>query len=107
MAPDTRKAADAELLEIFEELHPFFFDRVDAKNEPMLDRVRAKHRALTLGEAYGAFAASGMDGSLSVETVEIVDIAPCIRGVMQHQAFMLHDYVGQRHNIRVLGAQQP
>lgn len=104
----TQRAAaldhDALLLRCLQELHPFFFDRVDRDNQPMLDRVRAALGPLSYGQIYAAYPIQDVGEGIGAENVVIDDAVDYLTEVARVTGFMLQDFENNRFNIRDIGS---
>ncbi|MBK4216917.1 hypothetical protein JJJ17_13345 [Paracoccus caeni] len=95
---------DALLLSYLQELHPFFFDRVDRDNQPMLDRARAAWGPLSYGQIYAAYPIQDVGEGIGVENVAIDDAVDYLTEVARVTGFMLQDFENNRFNIRDIGS---
>ncbi|MBM2578101.1 DUF1851 domain-containing protein [Jannaschia sp. Os4] len=99
-----RPPADADLLHHLAEIHPFFFDRTDDADEPMLERARARLRPLRYGEVYAVRPVQALGGPQGIEQVGIEPVDEYLIDVVAGVRFQLQDYENGRYNIRFVGA---
>lgn len=103
LRPSERRPDNEELLYYLTELHPFFFDRVDRKNEPLLTRAEESLGPLSAGEIYASYPVQTLGEGIGLENIQVDDASIYLTEVAARVKFILQDYEGGRYNIREIG----
>ena len=101
--PEARFLDEAELLHYLRELDPFFFDRMDSQNKPMLESARDALGPLRAGQVYATYPVQALGAPIDVANVRIDDIADYLGSIATGRVFVLHDYETGRLNVREIG----
>lgn len=102
-SPNSRLPQDAELLTLFRDIHPFFFDAVDADNVELLNRSVGRFGKLGPGEVFAAYPIRRVQGDVTIDKVTKMPLLDHLTDVVVNLEFMLRDYQGGNLNIRPIG----
>lgn len=103
--PNSRLPADAELMTLLRDLHPFFFDAVDKANEPLLARALERNAPLLPGEVFAIYPIRGGGPEADIAGVQTMPLADYLTDVVLNVQFTLRDYEGGNLNVRTIGRQ--